>query len=71
MVYNVIVCIDKIGVSVTSDYCVHLGLVQKHCTCLGACGRTEDTYMSSLCLRLFTMVHGCWQSIISCCMISA
>ena len=22
--------------------------------------------MGSLCLRLFTMVHGCWQSISSC-----
>ena len=26
--------------------------------------------MSSLCSRLFTMVHGCWQSISSCGMIS-
>ena len=45
-------------------------LVQAHCTCLGACGCIDDTYMGSLCLRLFMMVHGCWQSISSCGMIS-
>ena len=66
-----LVCINKIGVSVTSYYCVHSGLVQAHCTCLGACECTEDTDMNSLCLRLFATVHGCWQSISSYGMISA
>ena len=65
-----LVCIDKIGVLVTSNYYVHSGLVQAHCSCLGACGCTKDTNMGSLCLRLFTKVHGCWQSISSCGMIS-
>ena len=64
-------CINKIGVSVTLDYCVHSGLVQAYCTYLGACGCTEDTDMGSLCVRLFMIVHGCWQSINSCGMIFA
>ena len=58
-----LVFIDKIGVSVTSNYCVHSGLVQAYCTCLSACGCIEDTYMGFLCLRLFTTIHGCWQSL--------
>ena len=40
-------------------------------TYLGACGCIEDIGMGSLCLRLFTTVHRCWQSISSCGMIYA
>ena len=59
-----LVCINKIGVSVTSDYCVHSSLVQEHCTCLDMCKCTKDTDMDSLYLRLFMTVHGCWKSML-------